>query len=461
MPLNLLFLLITSAASGATTAPDAALRISQCDVGDRYQFEVASCALELHNDSDKPVRVRKVEPWYPTDSVKPDSIDVPPHGAAYVEATIDTGNREGLGYHSFRFILDDAGQSRRSSGVNTYVQSVLDQNRPKFDFGVVRLAEAKWPLTQSVTFSSREAPDLRVTQVEETPDWLDVRIADDGRTVTASLKKNVPWGVRERGKTYVKVGLNAARQRHAWIAVEANVLGDVVPDGDPFQLGMMRTNGKHEFLLRLSSPAGKDFKLGKIALRGIKGKVARTRPCVPAAKGCRLIGLSIDNRQPIGKLVGELEVELPEFGRTLPVQLYGILLPPETKIHDLSEMQSASPTQALPDSEKVDVGNALANAVKKEEPPLPGNGPLLRWSVAHQTRIYGFVIYRAESESGPLQRVNKEIVKASMQGDDRSGSYQWRDASAQAGKTYWYQIGTMNRDGSREDLSGRQKVVAH
>lgn len=455
---NLLFLLAASAAA-APSAPDAALTISQCDLGDRYQFEVASCSIELRNNSDKRIRVLKAEARYPADRISPASVDIPPRSAAYMEATIDTGNREGLAYHTFRFTLDGRGQPQRTSGVNVYVQSVLDQVRPKFDFGTVRVADANWP-AQSVTFSSREVRNLRITRVEDAPDWLDVRIGDDGLTVSASLKKNVPWGLKHNGAVYVKVALNTPRQPHAWIAVDANVLGDVVPDGNPFQFGMMRTNGKHEFLMRLSSPAGKDFKLGKITMRGIKGKVAGTKACIPAAAGCRLVRLSVDNNQPIGKLMGELEIDLPELGRKLPVELFGILLPPETKIHELSELQSASPVQSEAASEKLDVGSALTKAVKPEEAPLPGRGPLLRWSVAYQTRIYGYVIYRAESEDGPLLRVSKEIIHASQQGDDRSGSYQWRDESAEAGKTYWYQIGNVNRDGTREDLSGRQKVVA-
>jgi len=455
---NLVFLL--AAAAAAPAAPDAALTISQCDLGDRYQFEVASCSIELRNNSDKRIRVSKVEARYPEDSIKPDSVDIPPRSVTYMEATIDTGNREGLAYHTFRFILEGRGRPQRTSGVNVYVQSVLDQVRPKFDFGTVHAADAKWPLTQSVTFSSREVRDLRVTRVEEAPEWLDVSIGDNGRKVSASLKKDVPWGLKHAGSVYVKVGLNTPRQPHAWIAVTANVLGDVVPDGNPFQLGMMRTNGKHEFLMRLSSPEGKDFKLGKIVMRGIKGKVLGTKACVPAATGCRLVRLSIDNKQPIGKLIGKLDIDLPELGKTLPVELFGILLSPETKIHELSELQSASPVQSEAVSEKLDVGSALVNAVKPEEAPLPGRGPLLRWSVAHQTRIYGYAIYRAESEDGPLLRVNKEIIPVSQQGADRSGSYQWRDESAEAGKTYWYQIGNLNRDGAREDLSGRQKVVA-
>jgi hypothetical protein len=339
------------------------------------------------------------------------------------------------------------------------VQSVLDQYLPKFDFGTVT-RETEWPIKRSVTLSSREVGDLRVTGVESAPAWLDVTLGADGRTVNASLKKDAPWGLTHNGAAYVKVGLNAPQQPHAWIEVDMNVHGDVVPDADPFQLGMLRSVGKHDFLLRLTNPDGKDFKLGKLALQGINGKVG-SKACVPAAAGCRLISLSISNDQPQGRLLGKLEIELPELQKTLPVEVFGLMLAPETKIHDLSELEPASGAQSSAEvPAETKLTDALANAVKAEEPPPPGNGPLLRWSVAHQTRVYGYLIYRAETDNGPLKRVNKEIIPAVAEGKKFSGDYQWRDVKTEPGKTYWYQIGIVNRDGSKEDLSGRQKVVA-
>jgi len=52
-----------------------------------------------------------------------------------------------------------------------------------------------------------------------------------------------------------------------------------------------------------------------------------------------------------------------------------------------------------------------------------------------------------------------EIVNVG-ESDAKSGSYQWRDDSAESGKTYWYSIGVINRNGSRQDLTGAQKVTA-
>jgi hypothetical protein len=457
---NLLFLMAASISSAASAqAPAAPLSISPCDVGERYQFEKATCSLEFHNSTEKTVRISRIEPRLARDAIEPKFAVVPPKSVAYFQATVDFGNKAGLAYHSFQFTMEGTEPKQRSSGVSAYVQSVLDQPRPKLDFGVVRHADTKWPIVKSIALSSREVRDLRVTRVEEAPSWLDVKVDEDGRTLLVSMKKDVPWGLLHEESTYVKVGLNTPQQPHAWIEIQANVLGAVVPDANPFQLGMMRTIGTHEYLVRLSSPAGEDFKLGKLSMKGIKGKVD-TKPCAPAAVGCRLLRVSVDNDQPIGKLVGSIEVDLPQFGRKLPVELFGVLIPPETKIHDFDELPVASGAQSNTASSGIDLRNEIQGAIKHEDAPPPGNGPLLRWSATHQLRIYGYVIYRADSEDGPLTRVSKDVIQIVADNNDASGSYQWRDNNAEAGKTYWYLIGILNRDGSKEDLTGRQKVVA-
>lgn len=455
---SLLFLLAATAATATT--PTSQLTVSTCDAGEHYQFEIATCSMELRNSGDKTIRVSEAGSRFTRDSVSPASIVLPPKGVAYVEAKVDLRNKEGLSYHSFRFVTDEPGAPQRGSGVSAYVQSVLDQSLPKFDFGIVKESEAAAPSSRAVTLSSREVRNLRITSIETAPEWLDVRIDGDGRTVRAALKKNAPWGVTHNGAAYVKLGLNAPQQPHAWIEVDVDLRGDVVPDSNPFQLGMMRSVGKHEFLLRLTNPSGKKFKVGKLVMKGIEGK-ASAQSCTPAASGCRLIHIVVDNHQPLGRLPGSLEIELPEFSRILPVELFGILISPETKIHELNE-QPVNPgaQSSVVQPVQPNLKSALENAVRSEAPPPLGSGPLLRWGVAHQTRIYGYVIYRSESEDGPLLRVNREIIPLFKDGTDASGSYQWRDDSTQPGKSYWYQIGILNRDGSKEDLTGRQKIIA-
>jgi len=57
-------------------------------------------------------------------------------------------------------------------------------------------------------------------------------------------------------------------------------------------------------------------------------------------------------------------------------------------------------------------------------------------------------------------RVNKDVILVVQEGDDKAGGYQWRDNTAESGKTYWYSIGVINRNGSKQDLTGAQKVIA-
>jgi hypothetical protein len=91
----------------------------------------------------------------------------------------------------------------------------------------------------------------------------------------------------------------------------------------------------------------------------------------------------------------------------------------------------------------------------------PGHGPLLKWQVSNENNIYGYLVYRGDVENGPFLRVNKDIVHVDAgKGDGITSTYAWRDDSATAGKTYWYYIGMLYRDGTKQQLSGPQAVKA-
>jgi hypothetical protein len=443
----------------ASSAHAARLTAPICDAGARYAFEVVKCTIELHNETENPVHVSSIKPVISGDAVTPGSITVPAHGVAYVEATVHLGEAKGVVGHPFELHADKKARVQRSVTVVAYVESVLDHPRPKIDFGVVKMPSVTWPLVKSVTFTSREAPGLRITRIDSAPDWLEASIDADGRTLHASLKKDAPWGRIYDGAAYIKVSLDTPQQKVEWVEVTADIQGEVVPDSNPLEFGVLKATGDHEFVLRFSSPSGKDFNLGKMSLNGIKGK-ASSAPCTPVATGCRLARITISKKQPLGGLRGTLEVDLPDYHRNVSVQLRGYLLSKDTVVHSMDEIASGSSSAAPAASASPDLQSALKEAVKEEPAPPPGNGPLLRWGATHQSRIYGYVIYRSDSEDGAMARVNKDVILAVKEGTDMSGNYQWRDTSAESGKTYWYQIGVLNRDGSKEDLTGRQKVTA-
>ncbi|MDE1960563.1 MAG: hypothetical protein KGH80_03110, partial [Xanthomonadaceae bacterium] len=112
----------------------------------------------------------------------------------------------------------------------------------------------------------------------------------------------------------------------------------------------------------------------------------------------------------------------------------------------------------------LDLKSALQKSTEAAPPPPvdpPGHGPLLKWQVSNENNLYGYLIYRGDGENGPFLRVNRDIVRVGEdKGDGVTSTYAWRDDSATAGKTYWYYIGMLYRDGSKQQLSGPQKVMA-
>jgi hypothetical protein len=224
---------------------------------------------------------------------------------------------------------------------------------------------------------------------------------------------------------------------------------------------LLRTNETHDFLIRLTSPTNKEFEVGKLDVQRIEG-TATAENCTPATKTCKIVHLKVSNDQTPGRLDGVVNVELPGYSRVLPVELTGMLLTPDTKVHkmeDLLEQSARSAESKTAAPATIQLGAALKESVRQEAPP-PGNGPLLKWQVAHQGTTYGYVIYRAEAESGPFLRINDEIIPVVREGEAESGKYQWRDNSAESGKPYWYSIGIISGGGNRQDLSGPQRVVA-
>jgi hypothetical protein len=340
--------------------------------------------------------------------------------------------------------------------VHLFALSVLDDPRPKADLGTVN-TNATLPV-KTVTLSSREVPNFRITRIIESPDFATAKIESDGRTVSISGKSDASWGLHDG---YVKVALDSSVQPQAWIEVKADVHGEVIPSSNPVEMGIFH-NTQLPFVVQLKSRDGKPVTLGKIELDGFHGQVTK-EPCVGAAKGCAQISVNVANDQKGGVLRGKLLVEVPEWHRELTVNIGGLYMPDSVKVHSLEEvMQKNSKASAEPPP--VDLKSALRKSTEAAPSPAvdpPGHGPLLKWQVSNENNIYGYLIYRGDVENGPFLRVNKGIVRVEAgKGDGVTSAYAWRDDSATSGKTYWYYIGMLYRDGTKQQLSGPQEVKA-
>ncbi|MBX3690134.1 hypothetical protein [Dokdonella sp.] len=454
--------LVLSLLTAAPVDQPSHLVISPCRVGEHQQFETVSCDIELHNSGDHPIAISKGEAKFAWDSIE-SGTTVPPFGTTYLKATVDL--RDGIGFvkHSFRFQTSESGRNRiRGASVTAYVSSILDEAAPLIDFGPVKLS-ASLPV-KSIELHSREVADFKLLSIIDKPAWVDARVGEDGRSVTATLLKDAPWGI-QHGK--IKLKTNAPQQPQVWVTVDANVIGEIAPGGNPFAFGLLRTNDKHEFLLRLTSESGKAFKTRNARMEGVKGKVS-VLDCKPAAAGCKMLRITVANDQTNGRLQGKIFVDLPEFEQTLPIDVVGMLLPPDFVVHDWNKEleKSGKATSAVPGVElgaadKVDLKQAIEQKVRAvDSAPPPGNGPLLKWAVTNEQSVYAYIIYRADAEAGPFLRINKELIRAADDEGNAYGSYQWRDNSAIPGNAYWYEIGTVNGVGEKKPLSKPQKVVA-
>jgi len=448
----MLFATLLSAAPGQPPL----LTTEPCEFGETYQLSAVHCTVAYTNNSDKPMHVAAAAEL-PADSVAPASAVIAAHATAYFEVTANVENDRGRAEHFFYATDTDAGLKvyTKASG---FVLSLLDGPMPQIDFGVVQAGSGSADQSsKSITLDTREVSGFRLQSIVKAPPYIDCKIGDDGRTLIASFKPNAPWGTIGE---YIVVSTNTPKQPTVSVRVKADVHGEVVPSENPVQMGMLRLGDKNETLIALKNPNGKDFKIGKIETERLHAST-QVEPCVPAARGCNLLRLAILDTQPLGMVSGRLRIELPEYHRDINLAVGGLLLKRDTVVKEMDEKADKANPQSARTSQgaAVDLGKALRSATKRvDSAEPPGRGPLLKWSVANEELVYGYLIYRGDSETGPFVRVNDEIIRALN--EEESSEYKWRDTSAVSGHTYWYYIGVLKQSGVRQDLTGPQKVVA-
>lgn len=458
--LALTSLLVNALALAATqAAPN--LEVKGCDVGQVYAFNTAACQITLSNSGDRPVHVSDVKPAKPGDSVTPTSLTIAPHAEAYLAAKIHTGNDLAGARHAFHFKTDQTARPERGADVTAFVLSALDQTRPDIDFGVV--VAGKGSPDKRLPLGSHETASFRITKVIDKPADIDVTITPDGQALSAHMGADAALGLHAG---YIKIAIDTPNQKEAWVAFKADVHGDIVPSSNPWDLGLMRLGNRNEFKLRLASASKTAFEPGALTLENINGS-AKLLPCAGEGKSCRIVALTISDKQGTGAINGKVWLDLPQTHQRLPILVWGLLLARETKVKVVDpltgeiegEPKTGGSSKAATAKPSVDIARSLeaaTTAVAEQTPP--GSGPLLKWSVANESAVYGYQIFRANAEAGPFVLQNTTVITARHA--DAGSNYQWRDGSAQPGKAYWYYIGLVNNDGSKQQLSGTQKIVA-
>lgn len=440
-----------------------------CEFGEVYQGETAKCLIEFVNRGDAEVRIHSIEPIVPGDKVDVGSLVVPPKATAHVTLTADTSTDAGISNHPIRLRIPgvDTEGAVNSRG---YVFNVFDPMPATIDMEIADLGDGKRQ-AKTLTVSSPEDPTARLGKLISAPSFLDVSVDGASNTISVKVRDNAPWGLFEES---VIVAVDSARQKRYGVKVKGNVRGNVVPSSNPVAIDLVRRgSGKHDFIITLSDMSKKPLKVGKITLDKLHGSV-KDEPCVPASDDCRWLRLNISDEQPSGKIDGAVRVELPDYQRTLPIWVWGLMVNANTVIHEAGE-SSAAPSEGTKEGGKDGAaapllasttvkGGNLIDQIKQATAPatpaeVPGKGPLLRWQVENEVGIYGYAIYRADSAEGPWRRLNDGIIHAENVPESLS-SYAWRDTSAETGRKYWYYIGTLGRDGTRKRFTSPSEVTA-
>ena len=459
----MLFPMIAVAASlaGASTDPiksEPLLEINRCEIGDIYAHSIGSCVLTFENKSDHAIEVGNfTQPLKKIVSFVPEKFIVEPHSAAYVKLTVDVANSAGNTRFPFQFHTTEKGHSDRLGAAYAFAISTLDDPRPEIDLGSFDYDSTVLP-KGSVVLSSHDATSFRITGILESPKYLAANIEGEN-TLSAQMLPGAPWGLYE---AYIKVSIDSPHQKEAWVSVKANVLGEVRSEGT-IALGVMRKGAKNERLIRVSSRDNKDFKIKSLELKGVEGSVSQV-PCEPKAHGCQMIRLAVSDKQALGMMTGSISIELPEFHQSLPVSVWGLFLSKEAKVEKISDLTKKGDLQSSGVQAREDLVKDIRSAVAKNDteklPDLPsGKGPLLRWRVSNSMPVYGFQIFRSDTERGPYVLLNSIPIHSDAS-DAGDVSYQWRDATSEPGHVYWYYIGLLNKDGSKQRLSPNQRVEA-
>ncbi len=124
-----------------------------------------------------------------------------------------------------------------------------------------------------------------------------------------------------------------------------------------------------------------------------------------------------------------------------PAKSFGdtnLVVPNNLGISHVSFCFNAAPTSTYLASIK---GAARAKNVK------------LKWTTANELLVIGFNVYRSDSKAGPYGKLNALLVPANAPGSMKGGKYVYKDATAQPGKKYFYQIEVVQSDGSTLEMS--------
>ncbi|HEX5123421.1 MAG TPA: hypothetical protein VFV97_09245 [Rhodanobacteraceae bacterium] len=368
-----------------------------------------------------------------------------PHAHADVDLHALTSNIAGGITWTYR--IEGAGKEPVFVHADGFIASVLDDPRPAIAFDAVDPSKA--PVTKSVTFASSPYSNLRITKILSASNYLHARLVDDGKTLVTELGTDAPWGQIEE---FVKVAIDTPVQKEVWVQVTADVQGEIGPRKNPFWVSGIPWGQRGDVKVPLVDQKGRDFTIGTVTSKDLAATYDNAL-CDPPAAGCRDLLVRISDAQAPGFFKVQLDIAFADRPNHLHLGLWGIL---GDKPQPGQEAETPTGPKPLP---MAPPPSSEPAPPLKTEPDPPGEGPLLKWTIANQSSVHGYQVFRGESATGPFKLMDPGLIQTL---DNGTGpvAYRWRDTSAVKGQTYFYYIAVIYKSGDRRALSGPQKTVA-
>jgi hypothetical protein len=104
---------------------------------------------------------------------------------------------------------------------------------------------------------------------------------------------------------------------------------------------------------------------------------------------------------------------------------------------------------------------SLTSAAAPCEPPADGkpHANRLQWTTASEQDSFAFEVFRSDSEAGEPVKISTNPILAAGTTDE-THKYEYRDASIDPQRVYWYSVDLIHVDNSRERIVKAWKADA-
>jgi hypothetical protein len=420
------------------------------DFGEVYQFATVEHRFPIANPSDRPVRILSATAISEAATVRFAPPVIPAGGKGEVTVVQPVGDKLGQVAFRVKLLTDDPGLAEKKLSLRGFVQSAYDPERGFLDFGEIERAAGA---SREVEVATRQAATLRFAGVDG-PDWLAVEPAGEASAagplrLRVTVKPGAPQGMRA-GQLFVRTDL--ADQARFELSYRLNVQGDIRASEGSIDLGLARLGQATRRDVRLVRKSGAALHIERVE-GAVPGLRVADLPCEEgvAASPCRLLRLEL-TPQETGGIAGTLSVFAAGEAEPLPLPFAALAVAADTQVKDITAdlgqgggAKPAPPVAIPPPAPK--------------RPPAPPAEPshkrevVLHWQSQREQGVYGYLIYRAESRSGPFVRINRETVRVPDDGQP-AHPYRYVDRAVEPGKTYFYYVDTVSLGGKKQGFSG-------